>query len=119
MLFETDHNGFTFDKWCMDCAESDGRTASAYRATIAWGALAFSCQSVAVYDLHMPPQVRTSLATVDPPVLQGRTIRWDAPNLGCAIEAEARQDPAAIRLLENADGVIDWRCLSPWSSLQS
>lgn len=112
-----DVNRFTFDKWYMDCVESDGRTAIAYRATMAWGPLAFSWQSVAVYDLLMPPQVRTSLAIVDAPVHQDRMIRWNAPDLGCAIEAETRQDPAAIRLLENADGVIDWRCEAPAATM--
>jgi hypothetical protein len=110
---DMDHDGFTFDKWYMDCVESEGRAAIAYRATIAWGALAFSWQSVAVYDPRLPPQIRTSFAKVEAPHREGRMIRWKAPDLGCAIEVETRQDPVDIRLLENADGVIEWRCKAP------
>ena len=104
---------FTLTKWYFDCVAPDGRVVIGYWASLAWRSLAFTWQNVVLYESDQPPTRRSSLVPAPPPNVGGDTIAWRAPALGCVIELESRQRPIDERLLDDSNGIVEWRAEAP------
>ena len=104
---------FTLTKWYFDCVGPNDRVVIGYWASLAWRSLAFTWQTVVLYETGQSPTRRSSLMPAQPPSVDGDTITWRAPALGCVIDVESRQRPIEKRLLDDGTGIVDWRAEAP------
>jgi hypothetical protein len=104
---------FRFTKWYFDCVSADARVFVGYWATLSWRRLALTWQNVAIYEPGRAPWKRASLLKGPPPEVRGERIDWNAPALNCTVHVQSRQAAIHQRLLEVAEGAVDWCAESP------
>jgi hypothetical protein len=66
--------------------------------------------NLALHEPGAPPTYRSSFSRVAEPELSGGLLTWRAEALGCSITGQAGQAPFGLRLLDRADGTVDWQC---------
>lgn len=103
---------FSLVKWYLDCLDEDGRAIVGYWVEAAWQQVSITWESVDLYREPLPPVHRWSLRRSTPPQA-GAGLCWNAPALGCTATIERRQPPFTARLLEDADGTVDWAVEAP------
>lgn len=100
----------TLTKWYLDCVDDEGRTAIVYWTALTRPSLALSWHSVSSWAPGESPRHRSSLANVKPPEHRQRSITFASDALACNVSCEPRLAPFGRRLLDSANGAVDWRC---------
>ena len=103
---------FSLTKWYVDCVAEDGSTAIAYWSAIAWHGLELTSHSVSLRPIGAEPLERSSAKSVPPPASDGGTITWDAVPLACRLTCQSLTPAFTTRLLDCADGTVEWHCES-------
>jgi hypothetical protein len=104
---------FALTKWYFDCVADDGRVVIGYWASLAWRKLAFTWESVVLYEPGKPPGRRSAISTSPAPEVNADAIAWHSSALRCSLEAERRQASVGQCLLDDGLGVVDWRAEAP------
>jgi hypothetical protein len=104
---------FVLVKWYLDCVDRHGHTVIAYWASLAWGGLSFTWQSLELYEANRATKRRWSVQRSSPPERLRTGISWQAPALGCAITIEARQPSFAVRLIDAPPTSVEWAVECP------
>jgi len=105
--------GFELTKWYIDVVAPDGRGAIAYWVELTWRGIRGRVGSVLTFGPDEPSQQRTALEPGDPPAWHGGSLDWTMPLLGTTVRLHRRTAGAAIRLLGELDGAVDWNCVAP------
>jgi hypothetical protein len=101
---------FSLTKWYLDCVDAEGRAAIVYWSVIAWRGIEITWHSLSLHETGAEPVHRTSLAPVAAPAVDHAGIIWHTAPLGCRLECRPIQPGVEQRLLDTAEGSIDWRC---------
>jgi hypothetical protein len=101
---------FTLTKWYLDCVDADGRVAIAYWSAIAWRGIEITWHSISLHENGAEPVHRTSMAPVAAPAVADWGISWQTEPLGCRFDCRPGQPGVGQRLLDTAEGNVDWRC---------
>jgi len=101
---------FSLTKWYVDCVDSSGRVAIAYWSAIAWGGLAITWHSLSLCEPGAEPVHASSIASVDAPTVTDQRILWQSSPLSVRLDCRRSQPPVGLRLLETAEGHLDWCC---------
>jgi hypothetical protein len=104
---------FVLTKWYLDSVDAGGRSAILYSTALTWGRARVGWHGVSICE---PDERVAHRATVKPmplPEHDGGHLAWRADPLGCTVVCTPNVPPFAQRLLDGADGVLDWRCEAP------
>jgi hypothetical protein len=109
---------FSLRKWYLDVVADDGRLGIVYWAEIRHGRLRHDMTGLLLHQgTGEAPAWRFSLRSTPAPELLGSRLHWAADCLGVTIDGEAGAAPFEHRLLQTAEGAIDWRCVLPRARL--
>jgi hypothetical protein len=108
---------FALVKWYLDCVADDGRSAILYSSTLAWGPVRASWHSLALHEPGRKAIHRSSLESIPLPEHRATGLVWDASPLGCTVLCTPALAPISRRLIDLADGAVDWRCEVPAGSV--
>ena len=103
-------DGFALTKWYIDCVDGHGRSAMVYSSALAWGRATVSWHSLSIHQPGIDPTHDSSLARLALPGREGPRVFWQARPLGCTVICRPARAPFSQRLLEQADGFVDWQC---------
>lgn len=109
---------FSLTKWYLDCITDTGAAAIAYVAQLAWGSVVMRYASVLTCDTAGTVRQRTTLRDVEMPEVDGDRISWSSRPLGVGGVWIARKPAIERRLLETAEGAVEWRCLQPLAQVE-
>jgi hypothetical protein len=102
---------FRLEKWYIDVVSSEGRARIAYIAQLSMGALHLKYASVLRVDgRHIGAE--STLRGVTLPEGQS-PLRWRCDPLQVAVALTPAASPLAARVLDTAEGGIDWCCFAP------
>lgn len=105
---------FSLTKWYVDVVSDDGSVAIAYWAEISWKSLRHAFCALLLHPADgAPVPWQFSGRSVPPPTLATHGLRWDAEPLMLTAEFVRCQPAFEHRLLDAADGVVDWHCEVP------
>jgi hypothetical protein len=105
---------FSLTKWYLDVVANDGGVAIAYWADVHWQRLHHGFCSLLLRSSESTScPWRFSGRRVAPPRPDAQGVRWDAKPLELSAEFVRREPAFEHRLLEGAEGVIDWHCEVP------
>jgi hypothetical protein len=104
---------FALTKWYLDCVDADGRAAIVYWASIAAHGLSLSWHGITRHQPGSAPDVRSSVRTVAAPEWRDGRLEWRSEPLGVAVTCAPRVPPCSMRLLDQPEGVVDWRNVAP------
>lgn len=93
--------------------DADARVAIGYWASLAWRGVALTWQNVTLFEPGKAPVGRSSFASASPPGAGDGAISWRAEALGCGMDFEPRLPPIEERLLEEDQGIVEWRVEAP------
>src|SRR5450759_266493 len=103
-------DGFALTKWYIDCVDGHGRSAMVYSSALAWGRATVSWHSLSIHQPGIDPTHDSSVARLALPGREGSHLCWRAEPLGCTVRCRPVLAPFSRRLLERADGFVDWQC---------
>ena len=106
---------FTLDKWYLDLVTDEGTAIVAYSARLAWGRARVGYASTLVSRPNAPAEEHSVYGHVAAPACEGDRITWSHPALRLRGAWHALAAPIDARLLDHADGRIDWHCAMPRS----
>lgn len=101
---------FTLTKWYLDCVDAEGQVAIAYWSAIAWRGIAITWHSISLHETGTEPVHRTSLSPVAAPAVAASGISWHTLPLGFHLDCRPGQPGFGQRLLDSAEGGLEWRC---------
>ena len=102
---------FRLEKWYIDIVSSEGQARIAYVARLNMGALCLKYASVLRVDGH---RVRTESTLRGVSVPEGQSpLHWRCVPLGIAVALTPAASPRSARILDSAEGGIDWCCFAP------
>jgi len=105
--------GFELTKWYIDVVAPDGRGAIAHWVELTWHGVRGRAGSILTFGPNQPTEEHTALEPGDAPPWHGQTLDWTMPALGTTVLLQRRTAGAAIRLLGELDGSLDWNCVAP------
>ncbi len=106
---------FTLEKWYLDLVTAEGTAVIVYSARLKWGRARAGYASVLVSRADAPVEEESAFGDAAAPTGENDRITWSHPALRLHGQWQARGAPIDARLLEHADGWIDWRCVTPRS----
>ncbi len=104
-------SSFRLQKWYLDLATEDGQAVICYWASLRWRLLSLHYHGYFYLDRTQKLHTFSRLGAVPPPDMDGDTLRWKSTNLQG--EWIGTHSPLRERLMESAQGRIDWHCLFP------
>jgi hypothetical protein len=104
---------FALTKWYLDSVDAGGRSAILYSTAIAWGRARVGWHGVSICEPDQRAAHRGSVRPMPLPEREADRLVWRADPLGCMVVCTPNVPPFARRLLDRADGVLDWRCEAP------
>jgi hypothetical protein len=109
---------FVLTKWYLDSVDAGGRSAILYATALTWGRARVGWHGVSICEPDKPVAHRASVKPMPLPVRDGDRLAWRADPLGCTVNCTPSVSPFALRLLDRADGVLDWRCEAPAARME-
>lgn len=104
---------FRLTKWYLDCHSTEGDAAILYWARVDYGPLRLRYGAALLKLQSGPAGSSYTLRPGGPPRLSpGSGGRWSCPRLGAEVNWKSRARPFGATLLEEAAGVVEWKCLS-------
>jgi hypothetical protein len=97
-------------KWYVDCIDQAGRAVIGYWSAFAWRGARLSINNVALMEPGTPPRYWRSFSRTPEPEVRGSTFTWRAGTLDWSLTGRALAPPFGLRLLDGADGTVDWEC---------
>ncbi len=107
---------FRIRKFYMDCVDAAGNGRIMYHAHLNWGRLAFNYVGDLRFSQDVSLGTRGRLVRTPPPHFAPRTPRtltWDCPSLDTSGTWTSKRDLVSKRLLQTAEGEVNWTCLQP------
>jgi hypothetical protein len=104
---------FVLTKWYLDSVDAAGRSAILYSTALTWGRARVGWHGVSVCGPDQRIAHRVSVKPLPLPQRDGDRLVWYAAPLGCAVACTPNQPPFGQRMLDRADGVLEWRCEAP------
>jgi hypothetical protein len=104
---------FVLTKWYLDSVDTGGRSAILYSTILSWGRARVAWHSVSICEPDERVAHRVTFKPLPVPERDGDHLAWCADSLGCTVACTPNLPPFAHRLLEEPDGVLDWRCEAP------
>jgi hypothetical protein len=105
---------FCLSKWYLDCVTETGDAAVLYWALIRWGALQIRYGAALIRPHAGVPTDRYTLLPDAPPIVEpDGSVHWECGRLGVSGTWVGRTAGIERTLLEQADGEIRWKCVSP------
>ncbi len=104
---------FVLTKWYLDSVDAGGRAAILYSTALRWGGASVGWHGVSICDPDRPVTHRASVKSMPLPERNSDGVSWRATPLGCAVNCRPTVSPFGQRLLDRADGVLEWRCEAP------
>lgn len=100
-------------KWYVDVVAADGCGAIAYWAELAWHGVRGRAGSVVTFEPGEPTTESAILEPGGPPSWTGHSLNWVMPSLQLHASVLRRTAGAALRLLGDGTGTLDWNCVAP------
>ena len=104
---------FVLTKWYLDSVDAGGRSAILYSTALSWGRARVGWHGASICDPGQRAVHRNSVKPMPLPQRDGDRLTWCADPLECTVACTPSVPPFAQRLLERADGVLEWRCEAP------
>jgi hypothetical protein len=104
---------FVLTKWYFDSVDPGGRAAILYSTALSWGAARVGWHGMSICEPDRRVTHRSSIKPMRLPERNGDRLTWRAGPLGCEVDCRPSVSPFAQRLLDRADGVVEWRCEAP------
>ena len=106
---------FHLSKWYLDAVDENGRAFIGYAGEISWKGLCAPYMSLLI---HNGSGVETSEFRMHhlsmPEHDEGKnTLLWEDARFGISGKWAGTMPPLSVRLFENAEGRVDWRCFFP------
>jgi len=106
---------FHLSKWYLDAVDENGRAFIGYAGEISWKGLRAPYVSLLI---HNGSGVETSEFRMHhlsmPEHDEGKnTLSWEDARFGISGKWAGTMPPLSVRLFENAEGRVDWRCFFP------
>lgn len=110
---------FHLTKWYLDAVGEDGRVLVGHYGLLSWKGMSFRHASVLLCDRAGHVTERWASHGTSPPLLEEGSVRWTSSRPAVngvwtqAAGFAGNADAGAFRLLETAEGTVDWNCLVP------
>ena len=104
---------FVLTKWYLDSVDAGGRSAILYSTELNWGRARVGWHGVSICGSDQGAAHRVSFKPMPLPRRDGERLAWCADPLGCTVTCTPSVSRFSQRLLERADGVLEWRCEAP------
>ena len=111
-------DAFKLTKWYMDVTDAAGQVAIGYWASLGWGRLALTWQSIDLFPARGPAVHRSSLSQCEAPRRTNHAMNWQSPALQVTAQYHEVGDPFLHRLFESKKGTIDWCCKARAADVQ-
>ncbi len=112
---------FRLSKWYLDVVDESGRVFIGYAGEVSWKGFGAPYTSILLYNGNNIERNEFRLHHVAAPELDAanNTLRWEDARFGLAGTWTGDQKPICVRLFENEEGSVDWRCFLPnaWVAL--
>ncbi|HEX5819047.1 MAG TPA: hypothetical protein VFY20_09220 [Gemmatimonadales bacterium] len=105
--------GLELTKWYVDVVAEDGRGAIAYWAELAWHGVRGRAGSYLTFGPGEPTIERTVLDPGGPPLWADQSLDWSMSSLHLRARMLRHLPGAAVRLLGDDTGTLDWNCVAP------
>jgi hypothetical protein len=109
---------FSLEKYYVDMVTAEGQYFIGYSARLNWGAIKINYRAALHHPSLLGINSGPSLSSRDSPIEGDSIFTWRSPKLG--FDGRWRRLASAERqiLLQNDEGVVDWRCIQPSARVQ-
>lgn len=106
-------SSFLLQKWYFDGVNAGGETIIAYAARLRWRGIEVPYAGYLYLDAVGQQHSGNRFGAVNIPDTSQETIHWTDAGFHLRGQWTSRHSPIQTRLLETAEGYVDWHCLQP------
>lgn len=107
---------FHLSKWYLDAVDDSGRAFIGYAGEISWKSLRSPYTSLLIHNGNEGPETsefRLHHLSAPEHDKEKNTLSWEDARFGISGKWAGTMPPLCVRLFENAEGYVDWRCFFP------
>ncbi len=110
---------FHLTKWYLDAVSEDGRVLVGHHGELSWKGVSFRHTSVLLRDRAGKVTEQWASRGTSAPAFEEGSVRWTSARPAVdglwkrAERCRGNAEAGAFRLLETAEGAVDWSCLVP------
>lgn len=109
------HPSFHLSKWYLDVVDDDGRSFIGYAGEVSWKGFRAPYTSILLHNGAETErnEFRLHHIAAPEPDAENNTLSWKDVRFGLSGVWTGALKPVSVRLFENDEGFVDWRCYLP------